>query len=568
VYLKVALAVGYPIYHAVSESSWTAESAYAALLYPGRMETLIGYWKRRRRSHPVLKSLDFQDLIGTVEAASLDFLETRAWDRYLLVGFSICLSQLTSSLYFIREMKRRYPRLLIVAGGSACTGALGESLMQTFSEIDYVVTGEGEKPLLQLVAALRRSGETPQVPGIAGLLQRGRPPGLDQLQQVSNLDDLPIPDYTDYFRALDEMGHAHRFFPKIPVEISRGCWWHRGGKGCAFCNLNLQWKGYRAKSTERTALEIDTLVKRHQVLSVCFMDNLFPSGGLDERFGRIESLGLDLKLFSEIRAGTSRPELKAMASAGMREVQVGIEALSTGLLKKINKGTTAIDNMEIMKNCESPQLPGLNGNLIFGFPSSDSGDVEETLHNLDFAFPFRPLKGIDLWLGYGSRLWADPGRYGIRITGNHPDCRYLFPAQEFKKLRLMVLGYRGGVREQRRMWKPVRKKLEQWREFYSRMHRAPGFEPILSYRDGKNFLVIRQRRLNEEALTHRLKDVSRGIYLFCETQRSISEILSRFPNVGEDRIRPFLRMMADKRLMFCEGERYLALAVPRGAEAL
>ena len=63
-------------------------------------------------------------------------------------------------------------------------------------------------------------------------------------------------------------------------------------------------------------------------------------------------------------------------------------------------------------------------------------------------------------------------------------------------------------------------------------------------------------------MTHRLKDTSRKIYLFCEQNRSISRILARFPSFSEEKVRPFLNMMVDKRLMFREGERFLSLAVP------
>jgi ribosomal peptide maturation radical SAM protein 1 len=561
VYLKIAGAIGYPLYHAVSESSWIAESAYAALLFPERMETITRYWRRKCRSHSILNSLDFKDFCRQIQAASIEFLEAQAWDRYLLVGFSICLSQLTSSLYFMREIKRRFPRVRMVAGGSACAGALGESLVRNFPEIDYAIGGEGELPLLQLVGAMQARDPVPPVQAIPGLIRNKGPFAGEEPQQLSNLDDLPIPDYTDYFRDLASLGARHAFLPRLPLEMSRGCWWNKRGSGCAFCNLNLQWRGYRAKSPGRTVREIETLVNRYQVLSLSFMDNLVPAGRLKERFHQIEELGLDLRLFCELRAGTTRDELEAMAAAGMREVQVGIESLSTGLLKKINKGTRAIDNLEIMKTCERRELPDLNGNLILGFPSSDPEDVEETLRNLDFAFPFRPLKGIDLWLGYGSPLWRDPGHYGIRVRGNHPDYRHLLPPEKFRELRLMLLGYQGGIKAQRRMWKPVRKKLGEWRSFYSRMHREPGFEPILSYRDGKTFMIIRERRLDADTMTHRLKGTSREIYLFCETRRSIAEILERFPKIGEDRMLPFLRMMVDKRLMFREGEQYLSLAV-------
>ena len=102
----------------------------------------------------------------------------------------------------------------------------------------------------------------------------------------------------------------------------------------------------------------------------------------------------------------------------------------------------------------------------------------------------------------------------------------------------------------------------EWHDFYERMHQGPGFRPILSYKDGKDFLIIHERRLNDDDMTHRLTGNSRAIYLFCEVQRSMAKMLARFPLFSEDQIQAFLRMMVDKRLMFNEGGRYLSLAIP------
>jgi len=353
-------------------------------------------------------------------------VDKELWDRYSLLGFSICFAQLTSSLYFIREIKRHAPTVPIVVGGSACAGALGESLLHAVPQIDYVIRGEGELPLLQLMEGIMARRDQSQFNDIPGLIHRDNSQAGDAHQQIPNLDELPIPDYSDYFRDMASLGSRHTFLPRLPMEISRGCWWSKrahskGGGGCAFCNLNLQWRGYRQKSRERTVLEIDTLIKRHQLLSISFMDNLLPAKGLESLFHAIQRLGKSLRMFAEIRAKTSSSVLEAMAAAGVDKIQVGVEALSTSLLKKFNKGTTAMDNFEIMKNCEHPRLPDLTGNLILNFPTSDSRDVDETLNNLAFAFPFRPLKGIPLWLGYGSPLWQDPARYRIRLKGNHPN---------------------------------------------------------------------------------------------------------------------------------------------------
>jgi hypothetical protein len=251
-----------------------------------------------------------------------------------------------------------------------------------------------------------------------------------------------------------------------------------------------------------------------------------------------------------------------MGAAGMRQVQVGIEALSSRLLKKLNKGTTAMDNLEVMKHCEFRERPDLVGNLITEFPSSDERDVAETLKTIDFALPFNPLKDIPFWLGYGSAVWASPRAYGIRRVGNHPLYRYLFPREIRRRLTLMIQGYQGGVGLQRRLWSPVRRRMAEWRRAYAELHRNPGFDPILSYSDGGDFMIIRQWRHDRHAMTHRLVGTSRKIYLFCDTQRDVRDILLRFPGFGEEKVVPFLTMMVDKHLMFNEGDRYLSLAVP------
>jgi hypothetical protein len=59
-----------------------------------------------------------------------------------------------------------------------------------------------------------------------------------------------------------------------------------------------------------------------------------------------------------------------------------------------------------------------------------------------------------------------------------------------------------------------------------------------------------------------LRGSSRQMYLFCEENRSLSEIVERFPGFGQEKILPLLNMMVDKKLMFREGERFLSLAVP------
>jgi hypothetical protein len=277
-------------------------------------------------------------------------------------------------------------------------------------------------------------------------------------------------------------------------------------------------------------------------------------------------LNRDLSIFAEIRATTPLSELQLMRAAGMRRVQVGIEALSTRLLRKLRKGTTAIQNLEIMKHCEALGIVNLS-NLILQFPGSDDHDVAESLHAMEFAGPFRPPKPVDFWLGLGSPAWRHAEVHGLRQVGNHPHWARIFPRRIFRRLPFMIQTGRGGAGRQRRLWQPVRDRLRSWTETYENLHRRTPDEPILAYRDGGDFMIIRERRPTGDAVTHRLEGSSRRIYLFCGQHRSRQRILATFDSLPADRITAFLEMMTSQKLMFSENGHFLSLAVPvRGTD--
>ncbi len=578
-YLKVAESIGYKLYSTISERTWLAESVYAALLFPERKKKIEKVFCRAAKGKPQLQKIDFETLISEVRRVSEDFINGVDWASFGLAGFSICLCQITSSLYFMKRIKQRVPDLPIVVGGSAFAGDTSHGLLKAFPEVDFVVNGEGELPLSHLVHHLRNSNGRSRGRGAKTKGTNGKPllPGVimrqgtkDQLPvsfcQLQDLSDLPPPDYDDYFHLLNTFNADKTFFPTLCAEVSRGCWWRSPRHsvrhtGCAFCNLNLQWDGYRSKEALQVVSEIDHLTAKHKCLSVAFMDNLLPARNCKDMFMQLGKLHKDLRLFAEIRANTTFGVLKAMRAAGLHEVQIGIEALSTGLLKKLKKGTTAIQNLEVMKHCEELKISNIS-NLILHFPGSDADDVNETLRALEFALPFRPLRIVHFWLGYGSPVWQDPSAFAVKAVFNHPNYTALFPHQICRSMRFMIQSYRGDRGYQKKLWQGVKKKVMAWDKTYTELHRSPSSSPMLSFRDGRHFLIVRQKRLGAEPLTHRLVGTSRAIYLFCRTHRSTKSIVAHFPTVGEDKILPFLKMMVDKKLMFEENRRYLSLAVP------
>ncbi|HDQ40611.1 MAG TPA: RiPP maturation radical SAM protein 1 [Desulfonatronum sp.] len=553
-HLGVAACIGYPLYQAVSERTWIAECVAATLLFPAQIPRIEKLFTRESRASRLLRRTGLEYLKTTLDQSCDQFIRTINWADCGLAGFSVSLCQLTATLYLIRQIKKQFPGLPVVVGGSTLAGESAAALTALFPEIDFLIQGEGEAALAELVDGLcRRDLEKAAV-------------HVSSVTQLRDLDTLPTPDFDDYFALLQSLAPDKRFFPVLPVEGSRGCLWQAAGQagstgGCAFCNLNLQWAGYRSKSPQRIASDIEQLSARHKILSFAFMDNLLPRKGAKELFSLLEESKRQFRLFGEIRADTPVKLLLAMRRAGMHELQVGVEALCTALLARINKGTSALTNMEMLRHCEALGMHH-GGNLLLHFPGSTADEVRESLRNLEYAACFRPLKPVSFWLGLDSPVFRQPERHGIRLTGNDPRWEKLFPATVTGKMRMMIQGYTGGLGAQRRLWRPVEIRLRQWRKDYDRLMGGPNPGPILGYQDGKDFLIVIHRRTNGNNAVHRLPPTSRQVYLFCRKTRSRERIMARFQQLPADKLDGFLRMMVDKQLMFGEDDRFLSLAVP------
>jgi ribosomal peptide maturation radical SAM protein 1 len=560
-YLEVANLLGIKTYNRIAERTWVAEAVYGYLVNPERKREITALWQRQagRQGEPI-GGLD--ELTRSIDRLHGTKHLTHPWSDYDLVGFSISFSQLTSSLYLIWKIRALHPHCRVVVGGSNCSEELGRSLLAHIPEIDFVVSGEGELPLLGLIGVLRRGSLEPETecPGVLWRDSRGEMRG-GGIQQLSDLRKLPIPDYDHYFRDLGQQSAMGKLVPALPVESSRGCWWHRarpgvGGRACRFCNLNLQWEGYRKKDPRQVAKEVETLASRHGTLRFFFVDNILNPPTMEALFQRIAALGRSFEIFTEVRASATRRQLLAMRQAGVNQVQIGVESLSPRLLKKLKKGTTAIQNMEVMKHCEEFGIRH-RSNLILGFPGSDGDDVAETLENLAFVMPYQPLRKVRFWLGQNSPVALHPERFGIRRIANHPNYSILLPGSLGNSLCLMIKTYVGDRRQQHRLWRPVARALAEWQRLYGRR----GREPLLSFRDGGDFLLIRKRLGDSEPETYRLRGASRDIYRFCEERRTLGELHRQFPRFSLDRLQTFVSDLVRLRLMFQEGDQVLSLAV-------
>ncbi len=545
-YLDVAQAIGFDAYNDISASSWAGEALYSALLFSENRDSAERLFARQVPD----RKKEFTRLVNQLEETTTDWLSRQDFSHHTLIGFSICFSQLLASLYCASLIKKKYPDTAVVFGGSACTPEVGRGLLAAFPWPDYLITGEGEQALTDLLRHLTGAGPLP-----TQVLSRQKKPStipIDHPNPQLDINTLPCPDYKDYFAELAGLGQP--FVPELPIEFSRGCWWNK----CSFCNLNQQWCGYRWKSGARVLADVHLLAERHQCLDFFFTDNALPPAEARLFFREMAKEPGDYRFFAEIRAPRDMEECTLYQRGGLRSIQVGIEALSDSLLKKMRKGVTVMENIHAMKMAAALNIR-LDGNLILEFPGSSEQEVRETLRALAAVLPYRPLKAASFFLGQGSPVHAEPRQYGIRAITHHANDRLLFPGPVLQRLNLLVKGYRGDRTRQKKLWRPVRKQIGLWQRFHEGRRHIK--RPALELRDGGSFLLIRQERPDQPALHHRLTGLSRKIYLACDAPLSKKRLLARFKTVKESQLDQFLDGLAQKGLLFSTGDAFLALAV-------
>ncbi len=565
-YLHLAKTITTELYNRIALSGWAGEALFAPLLFPEKKADAGKLFHQsftgKRTSRP-----NFDALAARVEESCTQWLANINFSHYTLVGFSLCFSQLFASLYLAKKIKEKWSDIPIVFGGSSCSGEIGASLLQHFPAIDYLIDGEGEQQLLDLCHFLTGRAESPPnkispLPPIPATETNTADKTNKAIKAMPplQLGQLPYPDYTPYFQEMQKLFPQQPFIPLLPIEFSRGCWWNK----CTFCNLNLQWQNYRFKDSDRMVEETLHLAEKHESLHFTFTDNALPPKEADHFFNSLLTQELDIDFFAEIRGITEPDRLQLYSRAGLKTVQVGIEALSTSLLAKMAKGTTTIDNIAVMKMCSATGIR-MEGNLITDFPGTTEEEIAETLRNLDFVLPFLPLQAATFFLGYGSPLHAGAARknktknFPIQRVIPHAKNRLLFPGDYLQSMLMLINSYQGDKKLQHRLWQPVKRKIRVWQDFHQ--HRIASEQHSLYYRDGRTFLIIRQEHPTRTPLLHRLRGTSRKIYLACARPEKIDRLLRAFPQITDQALRKFINQMCDKRLMFQEDERVLALAV-------
>jgi radical SAM superfamily enzyme YgiQ (UPF0313 family) len=275
-----------------------------------------------------------------------------------VVGFYGGLTSTIPRLYEVAKFYKDRGITTIAGGQHFVEETIPEALD---SCLDYIVIGEGEETIIELLNVLEKKQDKSAVKGIA-YLENNKVVYTPKREEITDFDKLPLPDFSLVRYAKIKL---------YPVERIRGC-----GMDCEFCTV----KGRpRYASAERLIECISVLVETRDARHFFIVDDLFGQQR-DEtiRFCNMlkdyqDKIGTRLDLGVQIRWDKARDSelLTAMRGAGINMVAIGFESPIREELEAMRKRVRPEDMLSSTKEFRRHGFL-VHGMFIFGYPMKES----------------------------------------------------------------------------------------------------------------------------------------------------------------------------------------------------
>jgi anaerobic magnesium-protoporphyrin IX monomethyl ester cyclase len=294
-----------------------------------------------------------------------------------IVGITCLSDYFLETIDLCRKLKDK--RKTVIIGGPHATSLPEQTLSETGA--DYVIVGEGEQTILELVESLNNGKQRNNIPGIYS----GKTTNFRKRAFVANLDELPFPDWEQLDpRSYKKAPHGGlvRSFPVAPILTTRGCPFE-----CTFCASPKIWdKTIRFRSPENVIEEIKQLVNKYGVSEIHFEDD-----NLTLKKSHVVALcnliienkiKINWATPNGIRVETVTPDLlRLMKRSGCYSIAYGVESGSQEILDNIKK-KTKLETIEYAVNEADKAGIVTQGFFIFGLPGETSETIKQTI---DFA---------------------------------------------------------------------------------------------------------------------------------------------------------------------------------------
>ena len=331
---------------------------------------------------------------GTINEPPENVLNRIAERHPDVVGFCCYIWNITAVKALIERLRRLLPQVTIVVGGPEVSYCAQE-VLHTCPAVDFVISGEGEKPFALLLSALHRKTDIADIPGISYRQGKGMVVGTSY---VTN--ELPPSPYVpEYFEAL---GGRIAY-----LETSRGCPF-----SCAFC-LSGRCGSVRYYPGERAEQEL-LLLANSGAKTIKLVDRTF-NANRERALGLLrfilahygEEIPTDVCFHFEIGGDLLDEEtitVLSEAPAGLFQLEIGIQSFYEPTLSAICRKTDTKrleNNIRKLLACDTVSV---HIDLIAGLPKETAEIFAESFNR---AYNLQPHM---LQLGFLKLLYGAPMR--------------------------------------------------------------------------------------------------------------------------------------------------------------
>lgn len=287
----------------------------------------------------------------------------------------MCLTNMREAAFRMQKLAKAYNIPVIVSSSDAT-----DHLEKYFSNgADYIIIGEAEQTLLELVNGLKQKNifDPASINGLVYFSENKiikTPPRL----VLKDLDQLPLPawDLVDITEYKKTWLSGHGFF-SINFVTTRGCPYK-----CNWCAKPVYGNRYNSHSPQNVAKQIKQLQSQFGFTHIWFADDIFglKPNWLKEFNGAIQELKIKIRYKIQSRADLLLEDenIKYLAESGCEEVWIGAESGSQKILDAMDKGTTIEQIKEATALLKKHNIKPCFF-LQFGYTGELIGDIEKTI---------------------------------------------------------------------------------------------------------------------------------------------------------------------------------------------
>ena len=301
-----------------------------------------------------------------------------------IIGMSVLFSTDLDNLFKLSlAIKSISPKVIIVVGGLHPTiypmDIFNICKDNNKSCIDFIIRGEGEKRLYELISDLKMKRVNTNMDGLCGYINNNIFIN-NQFDTIADLDSIPFPAY--HLLPMDKYFSINVPFSPVPkgkrviqILTTRGC-----PIGCSFCSSTNMYKKYRMRSVNNVIDEILFFKEKYAIDEVQFADdNIF--------FNKKRTINLFTEIIKAkvlwctpngVMINTINEKLIGLLKdSGLYQITLSIDSGSANTLKNLQHKPVRLNTIPgIVKRCNELGIFS-HGTLVVGMPNETMKDIKE-----------------------------------------------------------------------------------------------------------------------------------------------------------------------------------------------